>query len=248
MDHVFQVGMIGPPTEPMLEAYSTLGYLAGATEHLNFHALVTAATYREPGLLAKIVASLATISGGRIMLGIGAGWFEEEATGIGLSFPPLAERFERLEETLQICHRMWAGDESPFVGRHYRLEHPICSPRPAERPRIIIGGAGEHKTLRLVARYADACNIYFGLDIVAKLKILAEHCAREGRSYDEIEKTSTMLIEIGEDGSGTRELLSDLRTLRNEGITFVYGRMHAADYLSKLETIGREVIPVIAEW
>jgi F420-dependent oxidoreductase-like protein len=248
MDHLWQIDMIGPPEEPMLEAYAAIGYVAAATRELTLHSLVTAATYREPGLLAKTVATLGSLSGGRVMLGIGAGWFDDEARGLGLAFPALAERFERLDETLQICHQMWSGSEEPFNGKHYRLERTLCAPRPAERPRILIGGSGEKKTLRLVAKYADACNIYFGYDVPTKLNALREHCEREGRSYDAIEKTSTMAFDLGENGSGVKDLLERLRSLADQEITFVYGHMAAADYVSQMDRFAQDVVPVIADW
>jgi F420-dependent oxidoreductase-like protein len=160
MDHVWQIGSIGPPEHEMLEAYTTLGYLAGRTSRIQLLAWVTAVVYREPGLLAKLVSTLDVISGGRALLGIGAAWNEPEARGLGLPFPPTAERFERLEEALQICLQMWSGDESPYRGRHYQLGRTLNSPQPLTRPHppILIGGGGEQKTLRLVATYAQACN------------------------------------------------------------------------------------------
>lgn len=248
MDHVWQIDTVGPAEDPMLEAYSTLGYLVGKTSSITLHAMVTAVSYRSPGLLAKTISTLDVLSGGRVMLGLGAAWYDAEARGVGLDFPPLAERFERLEETLQICTRMWAGDEQPYTGRHYRLDRPLNHPVPARRPRILIGGSGERKTLRLVAQYADACNIYFGQDVPAKLAVLREHCDRLGRDYDAIEKTSTMLFDVGPEGERVDELLATLRGLHRDGITMVYGRMRADAYLNELEILGRDVIPVVADW
>ena len=146
----------------MLEGYTSLGFLAGQTSTMTLGLLVTGVTYRHPGLLAKIVTTLDVLSGGRAQLGIGAAWYEREHRGLGVPFPPVAERFERLEETLQICLQMWSDDDGPYEGRHYQLAETICSPRPisSPRPRILIGGSGERKTLRLVARYADACNLF----------------------------------------------------------------------------------------
>ena len=162
MDHWFQMEPLGGPPEPMLEGYTTLGYLAAVTERLRLSLLVTGVTYRHPGLLAKTVTTLDVLSGGRAMLGIGAAWYEREHRALGVPFPPVAERFERLEETLQICMQMWSEDDGPFEGRHYQLAETMCSPRPisAPRPPILIGGGGERKTLRLVARYADGCNLF----------------------------------------------------------------------------------------
>lgn len=192
MDHFFQIDMVGPPEEPMLEGYSALAYAAALTERITLGTMVTGIVYRHPGILVKTVTTLDVLSGGRAWLGIGAAWNDQEARGLGVPFPPAAERFERLEETLQIAHRMWKGDESAFKGGHFTLERPLNSP-PALRtphPPILIGGGGEKKTLRLVARYADACNLFDGDDLPRKLDVLREHCEREGRDYAEIEKTS----------------------------------------------------------
>ncbi|GAA4901291.1 LLM class F420-dependent oxidoreductase [Streptomonospora salina] len=201
MDHVWQIEMVGAAEEPMLEGYSALSYAAGVTENITLGTLVTGAVYRHPGMLVKGVTTLDVLSGGRAWLGIGAAWFEGEARGLGLPFPPTAERFERLEETLQIAHRMWSGDESPYHGTHYRLERPLNSPAPVQRPRppILVGGGGEKKTLRYVAAYADACNLFAGPDLEHKLDVLRGHCAAEGRPYAEIEKTA--LAMVGRDSS-----------------------------------------------
>ena len=179
MDHFFQIGVIGPPEREMLEAYTTLGYLAGHTSRARLLTLVTGVIYRHPGILAKIVTTLDVLSGGRGALGIGAAWNAEESHGLGVPFPPVAERFERLEETLQICLQMWRGDESPYHGRHYQLDRPINSPQALTQPHppILIGGGGERKTLRLVAQYAQACNLFPGPDLARKLDVLREHCA-----------------------------------------------------------------------
>jgi F420-dependent oxidoreductase-like protein len=164
MDHYWQIGPVGAPEESMLEAYTTLGYLAASTQRVLLHTLVTGVVYREPGFLAKVVSTLDVLTGGRAGLGIGAAWFKEEAEGLGFAFPPLGERFERLEETLRICLQMWGEDDRPFEGRHYRLGRALDSPAPLSRPHpfLLIGGGGERKTLRLVAQYANACNIYGG--------------------------------------------------------------------------------------
>jgi len=193
MDHYFQMEEFADRHEPMLEGYTGLGFLAGRTERITLGLLVTGVTYRHPGLLAKIVTTLDVVSGGRAQLGIGAAWYEREHAALGVPFPPLSERFERLEETLQICHQMWSDDEGPFDGVHYQLAETICSPRPVSspRPRILVGGSGEQKTLRLVARYADACNLFAeSPEIVAhKLSVLRRHCDAEGRDYGAIDKT-----------------------------------------------------------
>ena len=197
MDHFFQIPNVGEITEPMLEGYSALAYAAGNTERIRLGTLVTGATYRNPGILVKTVTTLDVLSGGRAWLGIGAGWFEREHEGLGVTFPPTSERFERLEETLQIANQMWSDNDGPFVGKHFQLAETLCQPQPVghTRPPILIGGAGEKKTLRLVARYADACNLFAapgeeGLAMLRhKLEVLREHCETEGRDFDTIEKT-----------------------------------------------------------
>ncbi|MFX0579368.1 LLM class F420-dependent oxidoreductase [Nocardia nepalensis] len=193
MDHLFQIGPNGPAENDMLEAYATLGFIAARTERIRFGALVTAVSYRDPGLLVKSVTTLDVLSGGRAWLGIGAAWNADESAGLGLFFPPTSERYERLEETLRIAKQMWDGSEKPFHGKHYTLERPLNVPNSLTRPHppIIIGGQGERKTLRLVAQYADACNL-FGASVdtvAAKLAVLQEHCEAVGRPYEDIEKT-----------------------------------------------------------
>ncbi|HKA94444.1 MAG TPA: LLM class F420-dependent oxidoreductase [Acidimicrobiia bacterium] len=192
MDHFFQMDWMAPAEDPMLEGYTALGFLAGRTERLRLRLLVTGVTYRHPGILAKAVTTLDVVSGGRAELGIGAAWYEREHRGLGVPFPPTAERFERLEEAIQICLQMWSDDNGAFEGTHYRLEETICSPEPVStpRPRILIGGGGERKTLRLVAQYADACNFFGGPDEVSqKLDVLRRHCDDVGRDINEIEVT-----------------------------------------------------------
>ncbi|NYI04344.1 LLM class F420-dependent oxidoreductase [Allostreptomyces psammosilenae] len=195
MDHYFQMEFNGGAEEPMLEGYTTLGFLAAHTSTVRLGVLVTGVTYRHPGLLAKIATTLDVLSGGRATLGIGAAWYEREHRGLGVPFPPLSERYERLEETLRICLRMWdPQDNGPFEGRHYRLDETLCVPAPvsAPHPEIMIGGSGEKKTLRLVARYADACNLFASspADVAHKLDVLRGHCESEGRDYAAIRKTA----------------------------------------------------------
>jgi F420-dependent oxidoreductase-like protein len=193
MDHFFQIEPTGLPAESnMLEGYTTLGYLAGHTSSVRLGLLVTGVTYRHPGLLAKIVTTLDVLSEGRATLGIGAAWFEREHHGLGVPYPPLAERFERLEEALQICDQMWDPDNNgAYEGKHYQLAETLCSPQPIRRPPVLIGGSGERKTLRLVAQYGDACNLFATSpdDIRHKLDVLRGHCDTVGRDYDSIEKT-----------------------------------------------------------
>src|ERR1700722_2202165 len=171
--------------DPMLEGYTSLGFLAAKTERIKLGRLGTGVSYRPPGLLAKIVTTLDVVSGGRAQLGIGAAWYEREHLGLGVPFPPLGERFERLEEALRICLQMWSDDDGPFEGTHYQLAETLCSPAPVSspRPRILIGGGGERKTLRLVAGYADACNLFATspAGVKHKLDVLAEHCEAAGR-------------------------------------------------------------------
>jgi F420-dependent oxidoreductase-like protein len=198
MDHFFQIPAAGGPADdPMLEGWATIAWAAGRTRTLELGTLVTGVHYRHPGLLAKFATTLDVLSGGRAWIGIGAGWNEQESRGLGVPFPPLAERFERLEETLQILHQMLGGDAAPYAGRHYQLEQPLNVPGPLRRMPILIGGAGEQKTLRLVARYADACNMFDQLDLPRKFGVLRRHCEDAGRSYDAIVKTTFGIL--GED-------------------------------------------------
>jgi F420-dependent oxidoreductase-like protein len=197
MDHWFQMDMMWPAEEPMLEGYSALSFAAGKTERLRFRLLVGGVTYRHPGLLAKTVTTLDVLSAGRAELGLGAAWYEREHRGLGVPFPPLRERYERLEETIKICFQMWSDDNGPFEGAHYRLAETLCSPPPisAPRPRLLIGGGGERRTLRLVARYADACNIIGDADTIRhKVEVLHRHCAEVGRKPEDIEVTALMAI------------------------------------------------------
>lgn len=203
MDHWFQMERAAPADDPMLEGYTALGFVAGRTESLRLRLLVTGVTYRHPGLLAKTVTTLDVLSGGRAELGIGAAWYDREHAGLGVPFPPLAERFERLEEALQICLQMWSDDDGPYDGRHYQLAETLCRPMPVSdpRPRILIGGSGERKTLRLVAQYADACNIMGEPDVIAhKIDVLQRHCAEVGRDPAEIE-VSVMFRNFAPDAS-----------------------------------------------
>lgn len=245
MDHVWQIGPVGPVDDPMLEAYTALGYLAAHTRRVLLHTLVTGVTYRDPGMLAKQISTLDALTGGRAGLGIGAAWNEEESRGLGLFFPPLRERFERLEETLQICLQMWSDEDAPYEGAHYRLERTLNAPQPARRPRIMVAGSGERKTLRLVARYADACNLMPGDDLARKLRILREHCEREGTDYDAIEKTTIAGVPPGTEAS---ELLEQLRGLHELGFTVAYLMVGGEQPLEAVERIGAEAIPELSRW
>ncbi len=249
MDHVWQIHVVGPPEHEMLEAYTTLGYLAAHTSRLQLMTLVTGVVYRDPGLLAKMVTTLDVLSGGRAWLGIGAAWNDEEARGLGLLFPPTAERFERLEEALQICLQMWSGDESPHDGRHYHLGRTLNSPQSLRKPHppILIGGSGERKTLRLVARYATACNLFPGPDLAHKLEVLRAHCEREGRDYDDVEKTVLFNFDVGEHGEHVRSIVDQLRALAEQGFAVAHGSVRDVWKITPLEVIGREVVPAVAD-
>jgi F420-dependent oxidoreductase-like protein len=235
MDHFFQIGVIGPPEGEMLEAYTTLGYLAACTSRAKLVTLVTGVVYRHPGILAKIVTTLDVLSGGRAWLGIGAAWNDEE-------------RFERLEETLQICLQMWRGDETPYQGKHYQLERPLNSPQALSQPHppIMIGGSGEKKTLRFVARYAQACNLFPSPDLARKLDVLRAHCDAEGRDYDEIEKTCYFNFDTGEKGEKAAEMVDQLGNLAGMGFQAAIGAVANVWQVTPLEVIGTQVIPAVA--
>jgi F420-dependent oxidoreductase-like protein len=249
MDHVWQIGHIGPPEHEMLEAYTALGWLAAKTERVKLLTVVTAVVYREPGLLAKAMSTLDVLSGGRSMLGIGAAWNEDEARGLGLPFPPLAERFERLEEALRICLQMWSDNEGPFDGKHYHLARTLNSPQPLARPHppILIGGSGEKKTLRLVAQYADACNIN-SLDPAEaghKLDVLRQHCADVGRDYDEIEKTAQVRFDLGENGENVERIIENAHALAEHGFTVAHGSLLGVSKARQLDLFIERVIPAL---
>ncbi|MDQ1535959.1 MAG: hypothetical protein QOE58_352 [Actinomycetota bacterium] len=249
MDHLWQIGHLGPPEHEMLEAYTTLGYLAGKTERVKLLTVVTAVVYRDPGLLAKAVTTLDVLSGGRAMLGIGAAWNEAEARGLGLFFPSTAERFERLEEALQICLQMWSDNDGPYDGKHYHLERTLNSPQPLSRPHppILIGGSGERKTLRLVARYADACNLYDTPELAHKLEVLREHCEVQGRDYAEIEKTVQTRFDLGERGELVDQTVEHLHELAELGIQVAHGTLAGTGSLRSLELMAERIIPVVAD-
>jgi len=245
MDHLWQIGVIGPPEHEMLEAYTALGFLAAHTKAAKLLTLVTGVVYRDPGLLAKAVTTLDVLSGGRAMLGIGAAWNEDESKGLGLLFPPTAERFERLEEALQICLQMFEGDEKPFDGKHYQLGRLLNSPQPLSRPHppILIGGGGEKKTLLLVAKYADACNLFPGPDVERKLDVLKRHCEAVGRDYDEIEKTVLFNFDLGEKGERVGEIIEGLGRVAALGFTVAHGGLRNSWDTSQFEYFKNEIIP-----
>ncbi|MBC2641960.1 MULTISPECIES: LLM class F420-dependent oxidoreductase [unclassified Rhodococcus (in: high G+C Gram-positive bacteria)] len=250
MDHLWQIEPVGPIDTEMLEAYTTLGYLAAVTTKVDLLAWVTATVYREPGLLAKAVTTLDVLSKGRAYLGIGAAWNEDESVGLGLDFPPTAERFERLEETLRICLQMWSEDDGPFEGTHYRLGRTMNVPQPLRRPHppILIGGGGEKKTLRLVAQYAQACNLFGGPEVAHKLAVLKGHCDALGTDYDAIEKTVMFPLDPGADGANVDNLLGQLEGLSKLGVTHVHGWVPQVASITPIEILGERVVPVIADW
>jgi F420-dependent oxidoreductase-like protein len=245
MDHLWQI--FGTPEHEMLEAYTALGFLAAHTRRAKLLTLVTGVVYRDPGLLVKAVTTLDVLSGGRAMLGIGAAWNEEESRGLGLFFPPTAERFERLEEALQICLRMFHGDEAPYEGKHYQLGRLLNSPLPLSKPHppILIGGSGEKKTLRFVAKYADSCNLFGVPEVEHKLDVLRQHCANEGRDYDTIEKTVLLNLDPGEKGERVAEVIADLTRYAGLGFSVGHGMIAGVTDLRKIETLRTEVMPAI---
>jgi F420-dependent oxidoreductase-like protein len=247
MDHFFQIPVVGPAEMEMLEGYTTLGYLAACTSRAALLTVATGAFYREPGILAKIVTTLDVLSGGRAWLGIGAGWNEEESRGLGIPFHPVAERFERLEETLQICLQMWRGDEKPYEGRHYRLERPLNSPQSLSRPHppVMICGGGEQKTLRMVAQYGDACNLFAGRDEARKLDVLRRHCEALGRDYDSIYKTAYYFFDPSR---GTQRIVDELGALAGLGFDAAIGAVTDVWDVTPVELIGSEVIPAVADF
>ncbi len=256
MDHFFQISMIGPPEQEMLEGWSALAFAAGRTRRIKLGTLVTGITYRHPGILAKTATTLDVLSGGRSYLGIGAAWNDEEHAGLGVPFPPLAERFERLEETLQIVRQMWAGDERPYQGRHYQLARPLNSPQTVQRPGppILIGGGGERKTLRLVAQYGDACNLFAQMGLGGlrqKLDILRGHCEAVGRPYEAIEKTVIDRLDLtsdGRDGSVTpAAAIEHLRGLAALGIDTAILSLPVTTDPAVYELFAAEVIPQVAQ-
>jgi F420-dependent oxidoreductase-like protein len=243
MDHYFQMEQAASVDEPMLEGYTTLGYLAGRTERMTLGLLVTGVMYRHPGLLAKIVTTLDVLSGGRARFGIGASWYEREQRGLGVPVVSVGERFERLEETLRICLQMWSEDNGPFHGQHHQLAETLCVPAPLSRPHppIMIGGGGERKTLRLVARYADACNV-FGTnpaDVRHKFDVLREHCGAEGRDYDSIGKTVLITRPALADVDG---FLSDVAGYAALGVTEVQimPDRHPVEFA---EQVAEQIVP-----
>ena len=255
MDHFFQIVMVGPTENDMLEGYSALAFAAARTKSITLGTLVTGVTYRHPGILIKTATTLDVLSGGRAYLGIGAAWNEEEHRGLGIPYPPVAERFERLEETLQLAHQMWSGDEQPFNGKHYQLERPLNSPQALQRPHppILIGGTGEKKTLRLVAQYADACNL-FGApgmegELRRKLDVLRGHCEAVGRPYEAIQKTALYRLSVtrdGRDGTVTPQAaVEQLATMADLGLDEIILSMPNVIDPGLFDLLGSDVVPQV---
>jgi F420-dependent oxidoreductase-like protein len=246
MDHFFQIGSVGKAEDEMLEAYTTLGFLAAHTTRARLGTLVTGVHHRHPGVLIKQVTTLDVLSEGRAWLGIGAGWHERESKGLGIPFPSLNERFERLEETLKIAHQMWRGDTAPFYGKHYQLAEPINSPQALTRPHppILIGGGGELRTLRLVARYADACNLFARLpvyDLARKLEKLRDYCDEAGRPWESIEKTALANWNLAR--QQPEKILDRLRELRELEFDTVIASVNSVETLKPIEILARDVFP-----
>ena len=268
MDHFFQMGGIfGDPDAPMLEGYTALAYIAALTKQIKIGTLVTGYLYRYPGILAKTITTLDVLSGGRAYLGIGAGWYEQEAQALGVPFLPVSTRFEQLEETLQIIRQMWADDPSPFQGQHYHLTEPINHPQPLQSPHppILIGSEGEKKGLRLVAKYGDACNFYFGAmlpewgaghyrrfqnslsHLQHKWSVVQEHCATYNRNPAEIEFTvlGTIKPSRSNDGNSAEELIDYFGKLHEIGVNHVIVNIPDIHNIEPLEILASDVIPVV---
>jgi F420-dependent oxidoreductase-like protein len=251
MDHFFQIPIVGPAEQEMLEGYSALSYIAGVTTRVQLGTLVTGVTYRHPGILVKTISTLDVLSGGRAYLGIGAAWFEREHRGLGVPFPPLGQRFERLEETLRIAKQMWSRDVKPFEGHYYELAETLNKPQSLSRPHppILIGGLGEAKTLRLVAEYGDACNLFtfIGLDgLKHKLDVLRQHCDRIGRSYDEIERTTLGTVHLAKGAMSSADVVRTCRELAEIGVQHAIFNMPNVHEIAPLEVFGKEVIPEVS--
>jgi len=249
MDHFFQIRGVGPAEEPMLEGWTTLGYLAANTQHARLGLMVGGVHYRLPGLWVKAATTLDVLSGGRAWLGIGAAWNEEESRSLGFPCPPLGERFEMLEETLQIAHQMWEGErgtEARFDGRQFHASRLMNSPQSISRPRvpIMIGGGGERKTLRIVAQYADATNVFGGPEAIAhKYEVLREHCVAVGRNYDEIERSNLQSIDLQRTSpSAVVDRFGELSDAGAQHIIFSVADIHDP---KNLETIGRDIVPQV---
>jgi F420-dependent oxidoreductase-like protein len=249
MDHFFQISMIGPPENDMLESYATLGYLAAVTNKIKLGPMVTGVIYRFPGILVKTATTLDVLSGGRSYFAIGAAWNGQEAKGLGAPFPPLGVRFELLEEALQIAKQMWSDNNGAYRGKHNQLEQTLCSPQPLSRPHppILVAGGGEKKTLRLVAQYADACNLYGPPETIsAKLAILRQHCTALGRDYGSIEKTTLGTVNVESSGTNADDVIAQCRLLASVGVQHAIFNIPNVHEIKPLEVFGRKIIPAVA--
>jgi F420-dependent oxidoreductase-like protein len=252
MDHFFQIQYAGPAEHPMLEGYSALSFLAGVTKRVALGTLVTGVHYRHPGILAKTVTALDVLSGGRAWLGIGAGWYERESLGLGVPFPPLKDRFEQLEEALQIVLQMWSDTVAPFAGKHYQLAETLNQPQPVRKPRppIMIGGTGEQKTLRMVAQYGDACNLFDRLGdeaITHKLDVLKGHCERLGRPFEEIEITTLGSAHLAPGAQSADDIIAHCRSLAALGVHHAIFNMPNVSELTPLTIFKEQIIPAVAD-
>ncbi len=253
MDHFFQIGMIGPPEMDMLEGYSTLAYIAALTKKAKLGTLVTGVVYRYPGILVKTVTTLDVLSGGRAYLGIGAAWNDRESLGLGVPFPPTKERFERLEETLQIAKQMWSDNNGEYKGTHYQLAETLCVPQALTKPHppIMVGGMGENKTMRLVAQYADACNMFpgAGLEVVRqRFDTIKQNCDAIGRDYNSIERTGTDTAFLAAGQMTVKDILDKCRQYADVGIQHMIFNMTNVHEITPLEIFGKEIIPAVADW
>ena len=252
MDHFFQI-TAGKAEEPMLDSYTTLPFIAAHTKNAKLGTLVTGANYRHPGLLIKAITTLDVLSGGRAYLGIGAGWFVREALGLGTPFPPVKERMEWLEETLQIAKQMWSGKVAPYEGKHFKLKETLCSPMPLSQPHppILIGGSGEKKTLKLVAKYANASNIVARNGpafIKQKLAILRKHCEKVGRLYDDIERTGLDTANLAPNGMSSAEIIQKCQSYADAGLQYIIFNMPNLSDITPLEIFGKEIIPAVSNF
>lgn len=251
MDHYFQIQGFGEPGDAMLEGYSTLAWLAASTRRIRLGTLATGVVYRYPGVLVKTATTLDVLSGGRSYFCIGAAWFEGEARAMGVPFPPMRDRFEMLEETLQIARQMWSDDDGPFRGRHYQLAQTLCRPQPLSRPHppIMVAGTGERKTLRLVARYADACNMYGSVEVLtSKLEILKRHCDEAGRDFNSIEVSSLGTVQLAAGQMTPKDVIALCRSLSKIGVQHAIFNMPDVHEIRPLEIFRREIIPAVQEF
>lgn len=254
MDHFFQIGIVGPPEMEMLEGWSALAFAAGRTNRIKLGTMVTGVTYRYPGLLVKTATTLDVLSQGRAYFGIGAAWNEEEHKGLGVPFPSTSERFERLEETLQIAHQMWSGEDKAYTGKHYQLERALNSPQAYQKPHppILIGGTGERKTLRMVAQYGDGCNIFARIGKEAfqhKMDVLRDHCQALGRPFEDIEKTTLDTVFVTRDGrnnsmtpAAALEYFAGLAEMGVDQAIFSMPNVHESE---SFELLATEIIPAV---